>query len=541
MKLAAIFKDGMVLQRNKQNRIWGTCEGSEVIKITFAGRTYITKGLYDKESRETGIRKWHIDLMPLKEGGPHTMIVEGKGHIVIKDILIGDVWFAGGQSNMELELQNSKDGLAVIEESDFNSIRFYNVPKIAVVDDELIKAEAKTEWKYADSEKIKDVSAVAYYFARKLNRELNVPIGIIDCYWGGTSATCWAPKEEFRNIEGAHEYLKEWEDVISTKSDETYKQEMDAYNDEYNAWCKRVDDLKKEDPDINWEVINEKAGLCPWPQPMGGRSPFRPYGLYESMVKRVIPYGIKGFIYYQAEEDWSRKECYDLLNKAVIDTWRRDFGIFDAEELPFIITQLPMYIAKGEKDILTFTGLRDKQALLSRREEGVGLACLIDCGEFDNIHPLDKKTPGERLALQALGMVYKKTNEYKNMRINKAYMDGDTLRVSLMDTYGGIRVRSTDGKILTANVKDEVVIDNNTEINNEEYKIYGFEITSDGENFKKSDAVIDGKEVCIKISDCNTPNMVRYGWTDFGVVNLYNNIGLPLEPDLIKVENARAF
>lgn len=542
MKLAAIFKDGMILQRNKENRIWGVCDENEIIKIEFGGKTYITKGMNVKDKLKR--KKWYIDLMPHKEGGPFNMIITGNETVEIKDILIGEVWLAGGQSNMELELQNSDNGKEVCKKSDYNDIRFYNVPKVADLEKVYVEEE-KTSWKKARKEECLDVSAVAYYFAKKLYEKLNVPIGIIDCYWGGTSATSWGDSEYFNDIEGSKSYLKEWQDVIDNKSDEQYQKEMDEYNKEYNEWNNRVDVLRKENPSITWEIINEKAGLCPWPQPMGAKSPFRPFGLYETMIKRVVPYGIKGFIYYQAEEDWSRSACYDLLNKAVIETWRRDFNIIDDEKMPFIIIQLPMYIAKGEKDNKTFTTLRHAQAKVRNSIENVEMVCLIDCGEFDNIHPTDKKTPGERLAITCLGSVYKKDISYKNLRIKKATAVDEKVLVEFENTYGDIMVRYSDGEKLTANVGDEISIFNNideAEKNNIEmleikkYHIYGFEISENGKDYKESDVSIVGKEVYLHAHGVKKPAYVRYAWTDYGVANLYNKAGLPLEPDIIKVK-----
>ena len=528
MKLASIFKDGMILQRNRQNRIWGTSSENEIVKIEFAGKIYITKGSYKSDERV-----WHIDLLPQREGGPFEMVVTGSEEVVIKDILIGEVWLAGGQSNMELELQNSDDGKSICKNSDFNEIRFYNVPKVADMD-KVSEEEEKTRWKSAKGDNCLDVSAVAYYFAKKLYNKLNVPIGIIDCYWGGTSATCWGDSKRFEDIEGAKDYLKEWDDVISTKSDEQYQKEMDEYNAEYNAWNARVEKMREEDPKVTWEVINEKAGLCPWPQPMGSKSPFRPFGLYETMVKRVVPYGVRGFIYYQAEEDWSRSKCYNLLNEAVIDTWNRDFNIFDEEKMPFLLTQLPMYIAKGEEDNKTFAALRSAQSKVARDNDNVEMACIIDCGEFDNIHPTDKKTPGERLARIALGKVYGMDEVYKNMRIKEAKFNGEEILVEFENTYEDIRVRYSNGEFFTANVKDEISVFDIDK--NEKFKIYGFKVSEDGKDFKECDVNIRGKEVYLHAHGVKKPAYISYAWTDFGVANLYNKAGLPLEPDVIKVK-----
>ena len=159
MELAAIFKEGMVLQQKKTNRIWGCASTGEKIEIDFLDKHYIANNVDEN---------WYIDIEPEEAGGPFEMTITSNltGELVLGDILIGEVWLAGGQSNMELELQNSDDGINVCKNSNFDRIRFYNVPKYAKVDDELIKLEKDTCWKKAEGMQIADVSAVAYYFAQ---------------------------------------------------------------------------------------------------------------------------------------------------------------------------------------------------------------------------------------------------------------------------------------------------------------------------------------------------------------------------------------
>ncbi len=519
MELAAIFKEGMVLQQKKTNRIWGCASTGEKIEIDFLDKHYIANNVDEN---------WYIDIEPEEAGGPFEMTITSNltGELVLGDILIGEVWLAGGQSNMELELQNSDDGINVCKNSNFDRIRFYNVPKYAKVDDELIKLEKDTCWKKAEGMQIADVSAVAYYFAQKLYQVLNVPIGIIDCYWGGTSATCWFSRDKMAGIPEAADYIGEWDDVIANKSEEQYEAEMKDYDDQYQAWNGRVEKLRAERPDVTWEEINETAGICPWPQPMGGGSPFRPFGLYESMVKRVAPYGVKGFIYYQAEEDWSRASYYEKLNQAVIDQWREDFSLNEKEDKPFLITQLPMYIAKGDKDVHNFARLREQQELTAKHNKNAGLAVIIDCGEFDNIHPTDKETPGERLALQALGKFYGKAEKYDYMRMKEVAFCDDNALITFVNTYGELRVRYADSKTLTAKLKE---VDVPAECVSPE-KILGFEVSGDGVEFYPANACVVEDKIRVSSDKVKSPKALRYAFMDYGVANVYNAAGLPLAP-----------
>lgn len=518
MKLAAIFKDGMVLQRNQINRIWGLADEGETITIEFLGQTYETRA-------QKG--KWHIDLAPAKVGGAYEMTVTaGEERIVIRDILVGEVWFAGGQSNMEVELQNSDNGIQVAAQADYGWIRFYNVPKQPKVDKELEHLETMTRWKYARGNECLDVSAVAFYFAKKLYDILQVPVGIIDCYCGGTSATCWAPRESFAAVPEVQDYIKEWDDLIADKSEEQYQAELQEFNEKFDGWNNKVDMLKREKPDMEWPEINQIAGPCPWPPPMGGSAPFRPFGLYESMVKRVAPYGIRGFLYYQGEEDSCRAECYEKLNTCVIEKWREDFSLGEKENLPFLLTQLPMYIAEGEEDNRVFARIREQQSRVFANNENMGMAVLIDCGERDNVHPTDKKTPGERLALQALGRIYGKVERFDNLRVDKVTFIDDTAIVTFRNTYGEIRARVTDSSTLTALYEDNEVPAKILP----PHMIWGFELSEDGVNFCPAQVTTVGLKLKLHAKGVHKPVAVRYGWTDFGVVNVYNGAGLPLEP-----------
>ena len=519
MKLAAIFKDGMVLQQNQVNRVWGTCKAGEKVTVQFLGNEY-------DAVNDDG--KWHVDLMPAKVGGPFTMMINSDSgqSVEIKDILVGEVWFAGGQSNMELELRNSDNGAVVSENADYDWIRYYNVPKHATVDDKLIELEEGSQWKCAKGSACGDMSAVAFYFAKSLFVKLQVPIGIIDCYWGGTSATCWIPRERILGVNEVSDYVKEWDDIISSKNPARYEEEVDKFNKEYEKWIFDEAKLRKEKPDITWNEILEAIGNCPWEQPKGSGSPFRPFGLYESMVKRVVPYGIRGFIYYQAEEDHDRADYYAKLNQAVIDQWREDFCPDEKKDIPFIITQLPMFIEKGQEDKHTFARLREQQSRVFRNNENMGMAVLIDCGEFDNVHPTDKETPGKRLALQALGRFYGKAARFDNMQIDRASFLGDSVMLSFNNTYGEIRVRFTDSSILTAGYDESEVP---AKIIPPE-KIFGFELSGDGEAFFPAKVLVVGNKLKISSDNVAVPKEVRYGFMDYGVVNVYNAAGLPLEP-----------
>lgn len=519
IKPGAIFKNGMILQRNSVVSIFGETD-CEHIKITFCGDIY---------NADVSDGRWMASIPTGENTEALSMIIKGDesaecdNEIVIENILLGEVWLAGGQSNMELELQNSENGSEVMTEADYERIRFYNVPKCSCVDEELLKCESNTSWRCVRSGSCADMSAVAYYFATRLYESLNVPIGIIDCYWGGTSATCWVNQDDLTDVSEVREYLADWAEVTNGKSDEMYEKELEEFNRVFNKWQDDVNKLKKDEPDIEWTRINQILGDCPWPPPRGRKSPFRPYGLYESMIKRVAPYKVRGVIYYQGEEDAERAAFYSKLNEVVIRRWRKDF---DDPEMPFYIMQLPMFISNNAVDDGTWGVLRLEQDKCSTENENVGIAVIDDCGEFDNIHPIDKKTPGCRLAEQVLACTYKMNGYYMNMKAATANFVNNLCEIELTNTYGELHYRRSDGQKLTAKGED-VVIENGAIGRN---TIFGFEVINEKGDKYQPDIEAQGDTIRLIGRSGDELKSAQYAMFNYGVANVYSRHGLPLMP-----------
>lgn len=516
LKTAPIFGDNMVLQRNKENYIWGEGEDGELVEIEFLRRTY-------HAIVENG--KWKIKLAEIDAGGPYTMDITCKEEkIHFQNILIGEVWFAGGQSNMEFELQNSDNGKMVAAQTNRESIRFFNVPKISYIDDNFEQEYEKAGWQLMKGSVCDSMSAVAYYFANKVYDTLRVPIGIIDCYWGGTSALSWISEEMVRTEPAVFAAFMDYQKVIESKPEDEYEAELAAYEKEVAKWNAKADVIRKEEPDISHFELCERLGNNPWEPPMGKKSPYRPCGLHETMVKQVAPYGLRGFIYYQGESDETRSRFYEKLNNLVIKQWRKDF---EDENLDFYLTQLPMFIAKDAEDDKNWCILREQQKLVTKNNKRTHMAVIIDCGEYDNLHPTDKKTPGERLALQVLGKTYGRIREYDAMGIeNVEYQDGKMI-IHFHSTYGGIHLwRYADR--MTA---DNKAVVGWKERSDKPEKLYGFEISSDGETYVAAEGEIIGEDaIALWSPKVSNPIHVRYAWSNFCVTNIYNNADLPLMP-----------
>ena len=490
--VASMFSDHMVLQRDKQIAIWGNGPENKNVCVTLGEQTV--------ETKVTG-NKWKVMLEPLSAGGPYVMEIACENeYIVFRDVMVGEVWLAGGQSNMELELQNCDNAEEELKHANYEGIRFYNVVKTGVITEDVLKQQEDSKWRVCCSEQVKDVSAVAYFCARKLHKELGVAIGVIDCYIGGTSATCWMDEETLLSAPEAAGYITAYDELIGDKTDEEYAAEMEEYNRQWKAWDDGVQEERRKNPDVTWEYLNEHVGVCPWPQPAGRTSNFRPANPYHGMLERVIPYTLRGFWYYQGEEDTYKAEGYGVLMRLLITLWRKKV---QDEQAPFILHQLPMYIAKGEKDDKTWAVLREQQQLTTENLPNTYMNVLIDCGEFDNIHPTDKQTVGGRMAFVCMEHVY------------GIACDADA------PVYQSVRLEENQ-VVVTFRCKG-------LQVKGKEIAL--FELAgADGEFHAAKASLLSEKEVAVCSEEVADPRQIRYAWTNFGQVTLFGSNDLPAAP-----------
>lgn len=495
LKTAQVFSSNMVLQREKNIVIWG--EGKEGSEVTVSINSHKAKAPVIKY-------KWNVELPKMEAGGPYVMtITDGTDKVVYENVMIGEVWLAGGQSNMELELRNCQNGKEELANANYDNIRFYNTARIGTLEEKDLLEEKKKSWQVVKPETAFDMSAVAYFYAREVSKRLGIAIGIIDCYKGGTSISAWLSKECLEKDLDAATYLSDWNEKVGNKTDEEYEKEIIDFEKAVYEWNEKADGLKKDNPDITWNELVEKLGNNPWEEPAGYKSQYRPAGLYYTMLQRVMPYTIRGFLWYQGEQDENKPEIYDKMLYKLIDLWRTDWK---DETLPFYIVQLPMWIEKGRADDKSWAILRDKQRKVAETVANAYLTVLIDCGEFDNIHPLDKQTVGYRLALQVL----KNTYEMKDLHADgPKYLQRDLKNGKIVlhfnHVYGGFVVKG-----------------------NEEIRL--FEIAGEDKVFVPADAVIIDNTIEISNKNIKNPKYARYGWTNYGIVNLFNAEGFPVAP-----------
>ncbi|MDE7302468.1 MAG: sialate O-acetylesterase, partial [Oscillospiraceae bacterium] len=360
--LAAVFTDHMVLQRNKNINIWGCAYTATDVTVELCGKSVTARA-------ESG--KWKAVLPPMEAGGPYELKVTDNsgGEIVLHDVMIGEVWLAGGQSNMELELQNALNGKEVLKNIKDVNVRFYYTQKIAYIDDYFNFAERNTCWTVAAPDTAANYSAVGYYFARRLAAELGVTVGVIGCNWGGTSASNWISRKALEQDADTRSYVDEYDKAMEEKTMEGYLKELAEYEEWHNEWQPKINEYYANTPDPTWEGAQEYAGPCRWPEPMGPRSQFRPGGLYETMISRICPYTLAGFTYYQGESDDHKPDTYYKLFKALIEQWRSDW---EDDTLPFMFVQLPMFMNEGDEDFKHWCKIREAQMRVHQTTANTG-------------------------------------------------------------------------------------------------------------------------------------------------------------------------
>ena len=499
LALAAVFSHGMVLQRDMPAPVWGTAPAGAEVAVTLDGVTVQAQAGADG--------RWRAEFPPAQAGGPFVLTVSCGGEILCREqVYRGEVWLAGGQSNMELALKDSEHGAQTVRESANPRLHFYAPAKVTTAQEaEQIENSANPpRWCVSGPDTAGDLSAVAWYAGRTLTEHLpeHVHVGVLVCCWGGTYAHCWLPRQELETFREGKARIAGYDARVGNKTDEEFAQALADYQREVDAWNARIAACRAVQPDISWETLNEECGLYPWPPPAGRTGFQRPGNLYGSMLSRLAPYALRGFWYYQGEQDEEWPEDYYELLTRLICRWRRDWG---GEEKPFLLVQLPMYISKADRlngDPMRWPVLRKAQADAARTLSGVELAVLADCGEFDNIHPTDKRTPGTRLGLLALEAVYHLPVMGRPPMCVDAWREEKAALIRFNHTGGGLKLIGG-----------------------------GFQLAGADKTFQDADAqVIAPDTVRVTAPGVLEPSAVRYAWYSYGPAGLHGKTGLAAAP-----------
>lgn len=608
IKLPALVSDGMVLQRNQKLNIWGKADANEKVEVKFLNKSYKTTA--DQNGN------WKIVLPEQKAGGPYTMVIN---EITLKDILIGDVWLASGQSNMELPMRRLTPLYSnEIKNANNQNIRFFTVPQKYNFKSPQTELDGG-KWEATNPQTIMNFSGVAYFFAKDVSEKNKVPVGIIHSSLGGSPIQAWMDENSLKKYPEYLDEAKKWQNDDLIKSTESSEQalskawytELDQsdlglnqhwenfdLNDsdwktmkipgswedkegsfEGSVWFRKEITLTKnqagkaaflnlgriKDADVTYingtkvgnvtyeypprwydvpagilkegknviavrvsngsgkgqfiadkpyylEIDEQKIDLkSEWKYKIGAKMEkmapgttfirWKPTGLYNAMINPLINYNITGAIWYQGESNTGKpKEYGDLLTTMITD-WRNKFN---NKEMPFITVQLANFMESKTQPIESnWAELRDQQRKVSLQVPNAGLAVIIDIGEWNDIHPLNKKTVGDRLALQAMKLAYGKNIVADGPVYQSMKVDGSKIVLTFKP--------GTDDFAPVVELK-------------------GFSIKNAEGNWSWAKAKIEGKTIVVWNDSVTNPVAVRYDWADNPDGNLKNKIGLPASP-----------
>ena len=479
VRLPAVFTDNAVFQRDIPVPVWGWADEGEQVTVKFGEQT--KTALPDAK---TG--KWSVKLDPLPAGGPHSLTVSGKNTITLGNVLVGEVWICSGQSNMQFRVDGVREAQKEIAAANYPKIRLISVP---LRGSDKPQDDFKGHWVECSPETVGGFSAAGFFFGRELFKNLDVPIGLIHCSYGGSSCESWVD----RSVLEAEPSLKPMLD--------RYDRELAAYNPEgaKEAYAKQVSKWKKAAADA--KATGKKSPGAPR-RPADPRTDNQsPANLYNGMLYALVPYAIRGVIWYQGETNAGRAYQYRTLFPTLIKSWRAEWK---EGEFPFYFVQLANFQAvRPEPSESAWAELREAQSL-TLQLPATGEAVIIDIGEARDIHPKNKQDVGKRLALWALAKTYGKDVVYSGPVFTQQEVRGDTIVLSF-DSLGGGLVAKGD-------------------------QLKGFAIAGSDKKLVWADARIDGDKIVVSSPDVKSPVAVRYAWADNPECNLYNKANLPASP-----------
>lgn len=502
-----MFSDGMVLQRGQRVSVFGTGpEGAQVEVQIGAVRAVCTV--------QDG--KWLAVLPPMEAADSVTMTARCEGQtLCVKDAACGEVWIAGGQSNMEFWLRNEAERDTVIPAADDPLLRFFDMPRISYAGQETDVSYAQYgKWRKFLPQDAGWFSAVGAYFGLALRQALGVPVAVIGCNFGGTSASCWMDEKELDAVPELAFYRKRYEKTLQTLDLDWYEKAFKARQafgqsprmQEFDSRVARGEVTPQELKERLAQLTDEQRALFLLPE--GPMAPTRPCALYHFMVERLAPYTAKGVIWYQGESDEVLPEAYAVLFSQLVRCWRRTWGL----ELPFLTVQLAPFGSwfgnTGEK----FPELRRQQELAAQEIPGVWMASIMDAGMVEDIHPKRKRIPGERLALLARGKVYGEQELLCEAPAPKrALREGAALRLIFANAGDGLTCQAE--------------------------RPAGLELLADGEAVPYQ-AKVRGAELTMYAPELESAALieVRYAQEPFVQADLYNSAGLCAKPFHIHME-----
>jgi sialate O-acetylesterase len=442
LELASIFSDHMVLQRDCAIPIWGSAAPGAVVRVQLGERT--------RQVTTDAQGAWRVELGPLAAGGPLELRVWSEGALLqLTDILVGEVWVASGQSNMQWTVANADAAETTIAQAEHPQLRLLTLPRQTAPQPQ--SNFKSTGWQVCSAETVRDFSAVAYSFGQALHAQLGVPIGLISTNNGGTRMEAWT----------SHEAL--------------------ASRPPFAADAQSAQAAAESSPS----------------RPAAALDKNHPTGLYNAMIHPLIPFAMRGVIWYQGEANADAHVHYRELSELMIGDWRKRWGQGD---FPFLLVQLAGYSPSAH----AWPALREAQWQTVQTVPHTGMVVTTDLGDPADIHPRRKQAVGQRLALVARALAYGEEIVYSGPTYRAMRVDGSQVRLEWDHVGGGLVAQGGP--------------------------LQGFEIAGAGGDYLPATATIEGEELVVSSDAIKNPVAVRYNWSGWTEGNLYNEEGLPAAP-----------
>ena len=499
IKLAKIFQSGMTLQRNKAVRIWGISDCAQSVTVKIDGKPVLADEKINNE---------FVLTLPAREAGINCILsIEGtEDQITLDQIDFGEVWLAGGHSNMQFHLRYDEEASVQMAAASDQHLRFFDVAEYAFAgeaDDGFKDNSGWDRWMSFNPDDAAHFSAVGFYFSRILRQKLNVPVAVVGCNWGGTSAATWLDRKWLETDSDLRIYISEYEAGLKQLDMETYAEKNRLTRKKLASpmFIELFDQLLYGDPDENMLARLAEYAPTMFSSPLGPHDANRPGGLYESMLSHVKGLSCAGVIWYQGESDVGHASLYAKLFSRMISCWRRDWN----EILPFLFVQLAPFGSWLGSTGEQFPVIRRQQDWVSKHVANTYMASIMDSGMEHDIHPKRKRPVGERLALLAIGKVYDQAILCESPELLQAEHERDTLTLAFKNTGSGLRLKGS--------------------------QINALQVLADKKPVSSYSALTDVNHLILRSeSFAGTRLTVLFAQTPYCEVNLYNSADIPAKP-----------
>lgn len=495
VSLASIFTDNMVLQREAPLVIWGKAADGESVAVTVAGQSASTQAVGGE---------WRVTLDPLKTSlEPVAFQVKGEGNaIALQNVVVGEVWICGGQSNMVWPLGQSLDARTDVPQANHPNLRIFDIKSKKSF--YKLDAVAGGQWEPCTPKTARDFSAAGYYFGVDLLNALggDVPVGLIGMSYSGTETQAWTSLEGLQAEPSLKHYadIADYSEASIAKLTEHFHAVIEP---EYNAAMAKFEEDKKN-------KVQPKPEKPEKVRPPAS-DPNLPAVLYNGMVHPIIPFTVRGMLWYQGGSNGRSKEAAIEYATLLPNLFRDLRGRWGQQEFPIVYVQ-----HAGWRPNRSLPFLFEAQRLTLNTAPDVAMVTTTDVGERSNVHPANKKTVGQRLALAALGLAYGKEGPTMGPIFTSATVENGKIRVAFANAQG-LKI----GEI-------PVVVEWSPQPPTD--RLAGFEVAGADGEFQEAQAEIDGSEVVVWSEEVSSPKYVRYGWSSWPEVNLYNQADLPASP-----------